>query len=252
MRGRAPFAMKGAAMSSSGAKVSFASEPRVALVEDPVVLLVRARRVVAQALDGVGDRRPRAVQVDALLRQHGLRVHDHAHLAVRVGVPDHVGLAREPRVAKRLHHGRAVGLPHLQDRAQLLVEEHGEDAVGKVARQHVRLALVAVHVELLRVEREVVEDDRHAGAAREGHLAEGREEAAVGAVVVGEDPPRRVQRLDGAEEGGELRRVVHVRRDVPDLAVHLRERGAAQPVAAAAEIDEDEFRLAERPCAAAA
>jgi hypothetical protein len=69
-------------------------EAWIAGVEDAVVFLVRARRVVAQALDVVCHLRPRAMQVDALLGKDRLAVHHDAQFPIAIGMSDDVRLGR--------------------------------------------------------------------------------------------------------------------------------------------------------------
>ena len=61
-----------------------------------------------------------------------------------------------------------------------------------------------------------------------------------------------MQRLDRVEERREPRGIVEVRALVAELAVDLRQRRAAEPVPARAEIDPHQRRLARVRCAAAA
>ena len=67
------------------------------------------------------------------------------------------------------------------------------------------------------------EFDLQAGAAGEGHFEEGDEEAAVGAVVVGEEPAVAVELLDGGEEGFEDGGIGRVGRGVAGLVIDLGE-----------------------------
>ena len=83
-----------------------------------------------------------------------------------------------------------------------------------------------------------------ASAAGERHLDQGDEQAAVGAVVVGEDLAVGRQLLDGREESLQARRLVEIRRHVADLAEDLGQGRAAQAVLAGAEIDEQQLGLA--------
>ena len=74
IRGRAPVAMNGAAMSSAGSKVSSGVQARDRRSSsDPRRIPGRARGVVAQALQLVRGRRPGAVQLDARLRRAASR-----------------------------------------------------------------------------------------------------------------------------------------------------------------------------------
>jgi hypothetical protein len=127
---------------------------------------------------------------------------------------------------------RAIGRAHLQHRAELLVEQALQDSLVHAARKLLLSGLPeSVHVLGERVEGDGIEVDRHAAAAGEGHLADGREEPAVGAVVVGEHELLARELLDRAEEAPSA---VPARRDrggSSPSCVDLRERRAAQPVA---------------------
>ena len=79
--------------------------------------------------------------------------------------------------------------------------------------------------------------------AREHHLAHGREQPAVGAVVVSEYPAFLPQHLHGVEERLEPFRV-HVRGARPELAVRLRQRRAAEAALPRTQIREQKLGLA--------
>ncbi len=64
-RGRAPVAMYGAATSSAGSNVSLRREAGIRGIEQALVFLVGRVRVVAQPLQRVRRRRPRAMKIDA-------------------------------------------------------------------------------------------------------------------------------------------------------------------------------------------
>ena len=87
-------------------------------------------------------------------------------------------------------------------------------------------------------------DHVDAAAAGEHHFAHRNEQAAIRAVVIGEYPACGIELLDCAEKRAQQRRIVDVRRDIADLAVYLRQRRAAQPVLARAEIDQDQLGIA--------
>ena len=76
-----------------------------------------------------------------------------------------------------------------------------------------------------------------AAARRERHLGQRREQAAVGDVVIGEQRAVGDAAAARREERRQPRAVVEVRRVVAELPVDLRQRRAAQPLPAAAEID---------------
>ncbi len=125
--------------------------------------------------------------------------------------------AVSPTLREPALHGGQVGVAHLQHRAELLAEERSE--------------IVGAHL---------VEGHARAGAAREGHLDDGREEAAVRTVVVGEQQIRLDQAVDRLHEGAQPAGVVDVRRLASQLGVDLRERRCAQAVAAGTEIHEQQ------------
>ena len=79
-----------------------------------------------------------------------------------------------------------------------------------------------------------------AGVAGEGHFDDGGEEAAVGAVVVGENFFLATEELDHVPEFFEVGGVVDVRGGFAHLRNRLREDGAAEAVLAAAEIDQEQ------------
>jgi hypothetical protein len=85
-----------------------------------------------------------------------------------------------------------------------------------------------------------------AGVAGEGHLDDGGEEAAVGAVVVSEEFFLAAEELDRVPEFFEVGGVVDIGRGFAHLRNGLREDGAAEAVFAAAEVDEEEDGVAER------
>ena len=85
----------------------------------------------------------------------------------------------------------------------------------------------------------------HAGVAGEGHLDDGGEEAAVGAVVVGEEFFLTTEELDRVPEFFEVGGVVDVGGGFAHLGNDLREDGAAETVFAAAEVDQEEDGVAD-------
>lgn len=90
---------------------------------------------------------------------------------------DDVAVFAQARLAQRRQHLLGVAVTHLQYRAQLFAEQ------GR------RVVLA-----------DVVERDSETDPAGEGHFAEGNEQAAVGAVVIGEDKVLLIECLDGVEE----------------------------------------------------
>jgi len=87
------------------------------------------------------------------------------------------------------------------------------------------------------------EVDVQTQVAGEGHLRQGGQEPAVGAVVVGAHEAAAVEVLNRLEEGLEELRVVQVRWDLAHGLVHLGEGRGADAVAPLAQVDEDEVGL---------
>jgi hypothetical protein len=81
--------------------------------------------------------------------------------------------------------------------------------------------------------------------AGEGHFGDGGEEAAVGAVVVGEEFAVAAEELDDVPELFEVVGAVDVGRGLAHLRDDLREDRAAEAVFAAAEVDQEEDGVAD-------
>ena len=92
----------------------------------------------------------------------------------------------EPGRAQLLGDARAVLATDLDHRAELFGEQAGEHAIVEAALEGVGLLLETIDIHHVGVVAHGVEDQRQAAFCSEGHLAHGGEEAAVGAVVVGQ------------------------------------------------------------------
>eukprot|EP00754_Rhynchopus_humris_P034199 Rhum_TRINITY_DN15543_c0_g1::Rhum_TRINITY_DN15543_c0_g1_i1::g.161066::m.161066 len=198
-------------------------ETRVLLVQDGVVLLLRALLVVAHRLHQVRRLGPHALQLRTR-PAHGLAAArpDHDRLLLRhLADHRHGGLRQALGDEGRLH-GGGVRRAHLQGDAKLLGEHEGE---------HVRVA------------RRLTEVDVHAAPAGDAHLREGGGDATVGAVVVGEDGLGLAQGRQRLREGDDGLRRHHVGRLVAHLLVALREDAGAQAPLAGGQVDEEDRRL---------
>ena len=152
-----------------------------------------------------------------------------------VGARARRGRGREAVPGEDAEDARPVVRARLQHDAQLLVEERGEEAAGSAsgpARARGR-------------RRRPVWPAKAISASVD-------EEAAVGAVVVGEHEARRAQLGERGEEPLSALGVVEVGRLVPRLAEDLRQDRPAEARSAAGQVDEDEVGVARGPCAAAA
>ncbi len=193
-------------------------EAGVGLVETRGLFLFGAVGVVAQALQVEGGLGPGLAEHHAVGAENLAAVEVEAQVVVLADRADDVAVAAQAGLTQPAQHLVHVAVAHLDHRARLLAEQAGDGVVAEVVEQHVEAA-----------------------AAGEGHLAQGGEQAAVGAVVVGQDHAPGVELLDHPEEGLEGLRVVQVRRVVADLLVDLRQGRAGEAVGALAQVDEDEI-----------
>ncbi len=186
-------------------------------VEQAVEFLLGAFGVVAQALDVEAGFVPGALQIHAGLVQHGLAAEGEDDAVVVAQAADHMAVGAKAGFAQGHEHGIGVAMTHLNDRPQLLGEHGGE-------------GVLAHHIEV----------DLHPAVRGEGHFRDGGEQAAVGAVVVGQQQAVLVEVLNGGEEGLQRIGILQVRGRIAHLAVDLREAGGAQAVLALAEVDQDQ------------
>ncbi len=133
-----------------------------------------------------------------------------------------MGASGQAVTGQQGHHRFLVFTTHLDDGAQLLVEQGRQQLAADAIQLQVETAVTG-----------------------EGHLHQGDKQAAVGAVVVGDEFAIAHQRLDGVEEALELDRVVQIRCLVTQLAIDLGQRGGAETLLAVAKVDEDKVGLTE-------
>ncbi len=122
-RGRAPRAISGAAMSSSGSKLSCCDSPGSDTSSMRGEFLLGALRIVAQPAHVIGGLRPRAAQIGPALIEQLLAGAD-AHAQLRLWRTDALHAMRPARA--RARHSSTIGssgLRHLQHRARLLGEQ---------------------------------------------------------------------------------------------------------------------------------
>ena len=196
-------------------------------IVDAGEFLVGARRVVAQLLDRVADRRPVLLECRTGGREDLLAALEDAQIAFLVDHADLVDACAQAGLGEGFAHDLQIVGAHLHDSTEFLVEERGRGT--------------ALH-------RERTDLHVHADARREHHFRERHRKAAVRTVVVGEQPAVGEQCLDRLEERAQLRGIVDVRREIADRIEHLREHRGTEPVATRTEIDEQQARvLVERP-----
>jgi hypothetical protein len=207
-RGRAPAAMNGAATSSVGSKVTAGRALRASSSRAHAPR--RRRRVIAQPLHRARWSPTRRAQVDQRL------VEDRSPptrcvTSARGGPADRVTPSRpsSPCRASTSSSAASIRDAHLQHRAELFGEQSGE-----------------------RVAERPIQFDLEAAVAGEGHLDQRGEQAAVGAVVIGERLPSASRApaiaANPCEGAGSSSRAAR-----PELSVDLRQRRAAEPRLAA-------------------
>jgi hypothetical protein len=112
----------------------------------------------------------------------------------------------ESGVSQDLHHGAAILAPDLQHGSQFFVEQRGKHAIAQAAGD-LRKAFATVDIVHQRVVAESVEIQRDADMRGEAHLADRGPQAAIGTIMVGEDPAGAIQGLYRAEEGLQRNRI---------------------------------------------
>ena len=112
-----------------------------------------------------------------------------------------------------------IRVEHLQHESQFLAEERRQRLVGGTGQV-----------------------DRHAAPAGHGHLGEGDDHAAVRAVVAGQQLAVGDEGLEGREGPPQALGVVQVGAGLARLVEDLGQRAAAEPVASATEVDQQQGR----------
>ena len=174
--------------------------------------LARAVGVVAQRGQPVAGLGPGLVQLHP---RRGIAlgaVHEQADLVVCTGRAQRLDgeACRQPIGGK----GIGIALVHLHHHAQLFGEQLADEiAFGQV--------------------------DAQSAMSGKGHFQQGDQQAAVGAVVVGQQAAV-VPALDQIPGRLELRGLVQVGRDFTEFTVNLRQRRPAETVAAVAQIDQQQ------------
>ena len=148
----------------------------------------------------------------------------------------------EAGVAQRLHHGAAIGKTNLQHGTEFLVEQRRDHLVAQAAGD-LRKALATVDIVHQWVVAESIEIERNADMRGETHFANGGEQAAVGAVVIGEDLAVATECLYGCKKGLQ-QRGIDVRHGIAADTVHLGQGRAAETVASLAEINQQQLGFA--------
>ena len=199
-------------------------QPRIVLIENAVIRLPRAFRVVAQRLHVEAGFRPGALQVDTLLAQHRLTPAGDTQLAAAIGRAEQHG--RNTRRLEHRLHGIAHGAANLDHRAQFFGKQRANAACGRTVAQ-------------------IADIDAHAAVRGEGHFSQAGEQPAVGTVMIGQQHSVGGKALNQRKKSRQLFRRINVGRRRARGTESLRQRRTAQAVAAHAEVDQHQVaRLA--------
>ena len=222
--------MYGAATSSSGSKRQLGESPGSVGVEHAVVFLVGRIRVVAQPLHAhASSPTRRDAESTRLVVEHV------------TSFSARCGCARRDRAC------RCIRSAHRRPRRRATTR----------ARSTARTCSTAPSSSLNSassgVPGQFIDVDRQPAASRERHFDERDEQAAVGAIVVREELAVRVQRLHDREKCRETSRIVDIGRGRrPPAPYTCASADAAEAIAAVAEIDQQQHRVACDRVAAAA
>ena len=137
------------------------------------------------------------------------------------GWPMRWAMSSRPCLSSRAWNASRWSLGHLQHGAQLLVEQRAQGGFGPA-----------------------VELDLQAAVAGEGHLQQRDDDATVGAVVVGQQQALGIGFLHQGEQALQALGIVQVRRHAAAAVEGLGQRRGAEAIAAAAQIDQPQVRLA--------
>ncbi len=185
-------------------------------IETQLVFLLGGLGVVAQALQVARDVGPVAAQIEEVFLDEDLAVLGDTEGVGAVERADAGDAGLETMLPENEINVVEIGFAHLDHGAEFLVEESPERIV---------------EMRNLKID---------AGVAGKGHFGDGGEEAAVGAVVVGEKFLLVTQLLDGVPEIFEIGGIVHVGRGFAHLGGDLGENGTTEAVLISAEIDQEE------------
>ena len=214
---------------------------------------IGAGGVVAQLANLPAGGVPHLVQVLQLRAEHRLGIApdlDFAHAGAAggtchcgTGLANKMAVFAQGMVAQGLHDGVALRGFHLQQHAQFLAEQGLErefftprtDLSGPVfAVAHFGAAVR----DAIAFGDQQIDIERHAHVAGKGHFTGCGKQAAIAAVVVGEQLAILAQLVDGLDQIDQVLRVVQVGRLVAQLVQGLRQDAGAHAVFAVAQIDQ--------------
>ncbi|CCJ89460.1 conserved hypothetical protein [Cronobacter turicensis 564] len=195
----------------------FHVEARIAVIGFRLMFLIRARRIIAQALHLPGGFRPPHAKLGAAFAVHHVIARRQGEAIACDCLAKIMRAFAKTVIFQHALHLLALGGGNLNHRAQLFVKQRRQRVVAEGG--DIRL---------------------DAAVTGKGHLRQRHQQAAVGTVVVGQQFTLRHQRLDGVVEAFQLTGVAHVGRLVAKLTIDLRQRRRAQRVMTIAEIDKQQ------------
>ena len=226
-------------------------QTRVQRLAGSGMLGIGAIGVVAHAADLPAGAVPDLMQVLQAGAEHRFGVApdlDPAGLGARCrvgrpGLADHVAVFAQAVFAQELHDLRALGRANLQHHAQFLVEE-GLQRQLLAPRADLGCPVLAVAVigaavaDAIALGDQQIDIERHAHMPGKRHLAHRGEQAAVAAVVIGQDQRPLAQGVHGAHQAHQILRLLEVRHGVAELIERLRQNAAAHAHAPTTEVDQ--------------
>ena len=196
-------------------------QARISRVENAVEFLLRAFGVVTQRLHVEAKFRPGALQGDARFAEQHPPLRGNAQFIAGIRRADDPRQRIESHGPQAITHHGQVGTSDLQ---------HGTEFFGEQHPQYIGRRAVTQRIEI----------QRNAAVGGKGHFGERGKEAAVTAVVVGENPPLRRQLLHGDKEGNQPLRFVDIRCFATGSVEHLRQRRPSQAIFTRPQVDQQQ------------
>ena len=163
-------------------------------------LLGGALRIVTQRLHLHRRLRPCLLQHGAPLGIDRPFTVPDADVRAVVHRADELTAGAQSGTLEQIQHIVAIAVTHLQHGTEFLIEQHGQVVLGQAGQV-----------------------DIQATATGKRHFAQGREQAAIGPVVIREDQSVAIEVLQHGEQGLEQCGIIHIGRYVTDLSIDLRQ-----------------------------
>ena len=117
------------------------SNARIFCIQQAIVFLTRAGRIITQRLHVIGGGRPDTLQLDAWLRQQGVLTDRHGHPVVCRWMTNGVGDILQPVLAQHHEHTFQPVIPHLDHRPEFLGKQGGNRVVAQPIEVHTHAAM---------------------------------------------------------------------------------------------------------------